>query len=94
MKNFTQTLKKNFKYTVCILALTIFAIQIYHIVTEENIKSSEIKVKVPELSVNDDKCKSPTAYVSGILTSIFKCSIAFLFGGLISDRRYVKFGAL
>jgi hypothetical protein len=91
MKNLTQSLKKNFKFALCILAITIFTIQIYQIVNEE--KMAEISYSKTEKShivIEEEQCHG--LRLSNIFSLVFKCSIAFLFGGMISDGKFIKFG--
>ena len=97
MKSLSQSLKKNFKYAICLLAIFIFTIQIYQIVTEEKI--IEVSNDVSNIENNSDpiavqeECKKSEINASSILMCVFKCSVAFLFGGMISDRKFIKFGA-
>ncbi len=65
-------------FVLCLLGVSICYVQISAIVQEKD-----------EVSFNlDGKC----VLFQRILELGIKCSIAFLFGGIMSDFRFVKFG--
>ena len=105
MKNLSQSMKKSFQYSLCILAITIFTFQVYQIINEEHITdaSKEITDEVflnainslPIVqNVNNEKCEKSHFSLSSIFLCLFRCAVAFLFGGMISEMRYIKLGTI
>jgi hypothetical protein len=105
MKVICQIARRNLKYTIGIVALFLFVLQVYNIVGEaklESIRLEELETVVvkrenPEIYV--EKTQSDIQCAEGqvrteILMGIFKCSLAFLFGGLLSEMKFIKFGII
>jgi hypothetical protein len=88
-------IKTQLKYSTLLIGIIIFMGQIYYgfIKSEEDLKSiSSLENKNEK---NEDKCSSsPSDLISKIMMIIFKCSLAFLAGGLFSDMKFIKFGVI
>jgi hypothetical protein len=86
--------KECLKYTTILLAVLLFIGQIYLGFIKEN---QEINIKEKHLlspiqnEVNDE-CQNSLLKNLGNL--VFKCSLAFLAGGLISEMKFIKIGIL
>lgn len=86
MKVLCQFARKNLKYSLCFLTLTILAVQIFHLVNEGEKHHVNTVIEHSET----ENCPKQI----DIWMSVFKCSLAFLFGGLLSDMKFLKFGIM
>jgi hypothetical protein len=105
MKVICQVARRNLKYTIGLVALFLFVMQVYNIVGEaklESIKLEEMKTTIieketqhmyVEITQSDIQCADGQFRIE-ILMGIFKCSLAFLFGGLLSEMKFIKFGII
>jgi hypothetical protein len=50
------------------------------------------KKSIPTTSFSYDECEKHSNITMNMLNVIFKCSLAFLAGGLLSDMKFIKFG--
>ena len=102
-------IKTGLKYTTVLLAMIVFIGQIYYgFIKDYNNEQYEVEVstdqgidKISEINrisnfVTSDLCEKGdvSGYMMSILNLIFKCSLAFLAGGLISDMKFIKFGII
>lgn len=76
------------KYMSVFLALLICSAQIYMGVKDYYSDPQTIENDSVEII-----CSDSFSYTS-IFIAIFKCSLAFLAGGLISDFKFIKFGVI
>ena len=89
MKRFQKLVKNNMKYVPFLLAL-IISYLIYSDFSCENSLISNIKQdpKTPKPEFVD--CN----FIINLTSILLKCSLAFLFGGMISDGRFMYCGAI
>lgn len=73
------------QYLICFLGLMIFTMQIYYIANEKPLKAENLPEEI---------CADSGMNITDLMITIFKCSLAFLFGGMISDMKFVKFGII
>ena len=81
--------RNGFKYMTILLALILLVGQVHSLMIERNqIEEYQNPKEVIVTEINE--CEKNYSYY--IFTAIFKCSLAFLAGGLISDMKFIKFG--
>lgn len=105
MKVICQVARRNLKYTIGLVALFLFILQVYNIVGEEKLES----IKLEEITTTISEKESQHIYAENshtdiqcadgqirkeILMGIFKCSLAFLLGGILSELKFIKFGII
>jgi len=83
--------KNQMKYMTILIALILFTSQIYMILIESN--SLEMDEK-KSTSIKDNENKCIDYYFNSLYIVVFKCSLAFLAGGLLSDMKFVLFGVI
>jgi hypothetical protein len=94
-----RMIKNNLKYTTVLIGLILFTGQLYFAITEkENINiddttESKTHTSTSTLNPNTISCDA-SSYLFNIFAIVFKCSLAFLAGGLVSDMKFIKFGVL
>jgi hypothetical protein len=90
MKKAIVIFKSQLKYMTIIIALILFISQVYLNIVETTQKNNSKEITY---LAEENKCNK-SDYSTGILIAIFKCSLAFLAGGLISDMKFIKFGVI
>ena len=92
MKHFEKLVKINMKYVPFLLAL-IISYCIFSDFSCENSLISNISTMDPNTQQKElIDCNS--YFLIRLISIILKCSLAFLFGGMISDGRYIYCGAI
>lgn len=92
MKSMQKIVKTNFKFVPILLALIVSFLIFKDCYSENSLIS---KQDVKEAFIADEPMKRPNDSVFFFVTSIvLKCSLAFLFGGWISDRKFIFAGAI
>lgn len=93
MKSVQKLVKYNLKFVPILLALIISYIIIMNFCSENSIISTKELSLAPinDKAINNSNKDSLTMRVTSIL---LKCSLAFLFGGWVSDRKFIFFGAI
>lgn len=105
MKVICQVARRNLKYTIGLVALFLFILQVYNIVGEDKLESSKLEEIATIIAENENQHiyveNSHTDFQCAdgqikkeILMGIFKCSLAFLFGGILSELKFIKFGII
>ena len=105
MKVICQLARRNLKYTIGLVAMFLFVLQVYNIVSEvklETVRLEELEepkmnkestTLLSEETPSENQC-SEGNLKSEIWMGVMKCSLAFLFGGLFSEMRFIKFGII
>jgi hypothetical protein len=97
MKIAMQKIKKYFSFSLFPVAVLLFIYQFYQIYTEVSLEviSTENMHSIPlfqkENTKADVNCESFLDF-GHFISIISKCSIAFFFGGMISNRKFLKIG--
>jgi hypothetical protein len=92
--------KSGLKYTTILLALILFIGIFYNGLYKEMIENEKLIVEEAEVSETSpqstDLCPTPnfSNRVWSLFNAVFKCSLAFLAGGLLSDMKFLKFGII
>ncbi len=86
MKVICQFARNNLKYSLGLITILLFVIQICHIVKE----GEKHVIQTETSGTTEQDCPKRI----DIWVSVFKCSLAFLFGGLLSDLKFLKFGVI
>jgi hypothetical protein len=93
MKMLLGTSRKYFKIMICPLAILLSVCQMYHILLEIN--HEDLKEQNPtELITSQNICDGIFETLFSWSSIFVKCSMAFLFGGIVSDIKFTKFGIL
>ena len=82
MKQLLSSIKQNLRLGVALFGVFIFSNQIYQIIYEKQSIKTQITINNCEIGLFD------------YLMIVFKCSLAFLAGGIISDWKFIKFGVI
>jgi hypothetical protein len=86
-------IKFHLKYTIFLIALMIFLIQIYILLfEEEDYKGISHKSNFLRYSTKEDYCKKKIS--TKYLEYLGKCFLAFFSGCLISEKKFLRFGAI
>jgi len=95
MKKFEKLVKNNMKYVPFLLAL-IISYLIFSDFSSENslISNNNIKKQDPINTQEIDIVDCNSNFLIRLTSILLKCSLAFLFGGMISDGRYIYCGAI
>jgi hypothetical protein len=92
--------KSGLKYTTILLALILFVGIFYNGFYKEMKENEKIIVQGIDVSEttlqSTDLCQNPnfSSQVWSLFNAVFKCSLAFLAGGLLSDMKFLKFGII
>jgi hypothetical protein len=92
--------KSGLKYTTILLALILFVGIFYNGFYKEMYDKEKLQVEESEVSVTSpqstDLCQTPnfSNRVWSLSNAVFKCALAFLAGGLLSDMKFLKFGII
>ena len=93
MKRLEKLVKNNMKYVPFLLALIISFLILSDFSYENSLISISNIKKDPKIQERDfDECN--TNLIIHLTSIVLKCSLAFLFGGMISDGRYIYCGAI
>jgi len=100
MKYFQKAVKTNFKFLTLFLALLICT-KLFIVIISENTNKNLIKIQKIENNsnenLNEDNIKSNHCTEfdkEQFLMKFMKCCIAFIFGALISERKFIFLGKI
>lgn len=93
--------KSGLKYTTILVALILFIGIFYNGLYKEMNQNEKLIVEEAEESgevppQGTDLCPTPnfSNRMWSVFNAVFKCSLAFLAGGLLSDMKFLKFGII